>query len=114
MRRYDTFERKDDAGFEREGDANFEREDESDFEQEDDAASAYLYSIGGESFTEEDEEDSELRKEVEELVGGGRISFQFYDPGMNRYSSFRLFGTPAAVQGSIPSLPGDTPVTVTP
>jgi filamentous hemagglutinin family protein len=92
----------------------FERDDEADFEREDEAASAYLYSLGGESFTEEDEEDSELRKEVEELVGGGRISFQFYDPGMNRYSSFRLFGTPAAVQGSIPSLPGDTPVTVTP
>jgi len=83
-------------------------------EREDEAGSAYLYGFAGEYFDEEDEEESELEKEKEELVGGGRMSFQFYDPRMNRYSSFRLFGTPAGVQGSIPSVPGDTPVTVTP
>ncbi len=46
--------------------------------------------------SEEDSDDSE--NPVEELAGGGRVSYQAFDPSTNRYSSFRVFGKPPVMR----------------
>ena len=55
---------------------------------------AYLSAEADSDDDEEEENDDDGLENGEEVVGGGRVGYVYFDPSINRYSSFRVFGTP--------------------